>query len=290
MKQIQLQQGTPEWLEFRKNGVGASEIASIAGVEGAFKTRQEVLEEKLGAVKALTDYQKQIFNEGHEWEAVVRENMNASGYRYEPVVGVFASDERMFASLDGYDLDKGVVLEVKSVTTKERFKQYCENPPKHYLAQCQWQLMISQARYVNLAFVHDGEVYVACVGPDREMQDWLYSQATKFLKELDAINAGTLPAPVAQVASPQISRLAILKAQEKEMQIQVDMVAEQIKMLAAEILEEHKARKIEAPEVTIEWVEREGAVDYKKIPELAKINLAPYRKKGTKYIKVSLKR
>ena len=290
MKEIQLQQGSSEWLEYRKNGIGASEVASIAGIEGAFKTRQQILEEKLGAVAPVSAHLQKLFAEGHEWERVVRENMNAAGWKFEPAVCVADWNDRLFASLDGLDRERQIILEVKSVSTEDRFFQYAEKVPAHYYVQCQWQMLITGLKGVHLVFVYDGNVKTTIITPDANDQKYLQNAADTFLKELDAIKAGDLPSPIKALASPDMTRLAFLKAQEKEMQIQIDMVTEEIKYLAEKVLKENDARKVESESVTVEWVEREGSVDYKKIPELEKIDLNQYRKKGTKYIKVSVKK
>jgi putative phage-type endonuclease len=289
MNILKLEQGTPEWLEFRRNGIGSSDIANIMGVKGAFKSRQEVLFEKLGHTKELTDHQKRIFNEGHEWEAVVRNQLNQdAGYNFEPVVAVYGFNPRLFASLDGYDAEKKMILEVKSVMTKERFKDYCENIPDHYYAQVQWELFVTRMDKALLAFVHDGEVSVKVVDADEGYMRDLVDAANAFLNELEDIKTGTSPAPVQSLDSPEMERIAYLKAQEKEMQIQMDMVSEEIKQLSEKILIVHNAFKVVSDKVTLEWVEREGSVDYKKIPELQNIDLNQYRKKGTKYLRVTL--
>lgn len=289
MKTIKLEQGSQEWLDFRKNGIGSSDIANIAEAKGAFKSRQEVLFDKLGHTKEITEHQRRIFNEGHEWEKVVRDNLNeTAGYNLEPVVAVAEFNPRMFASLDGYDAEKKIILEVKSVMTKERFKEYCESIPEHYYAQVQWELFVTRLNKALLAFVHDGEIQVKVIEADQDTQIALEVLAIRFLKELSDIKDGTMPAPVQSLSSPDMERIAYLKMQEKEMQIQIDMVAEEIKQLSERVLNEHSAFKVVSDKVTLEWIEREGSVDYKKIPELQKIDLNQYRKKDTKYVRVTL--
>ena len=57
MNIVKLEQGSQQWLDFRRNGVGASDVASIAGIEGAFQKRKDVMAEKLGRERKLTEYQ-----------------------------------------------------------------------------------------------------------------------------------------------------------------------------------------------------------------------------------------
>lgn len=290
MKKIEIAQNTPEWLTFRDDKIGGSDIAAIIGAEGAFQNRQDVLFQKLGHKRALSEHQKKIFNEGHEWERVVRDALNQSGWNFVPEVVVADWEPRFMASLDGIDHKEKTILEIKSVMTTERFAKYCETTPQHYYAQVQWQLYCTGLERAMIAFVHDGNVFTKNIERDVEMQSFMENHAIKFLQELDAIKAGTMPAPILSVQTTDMERIAFLKRQEKEMQIQLDMVTEEIKSLAEKVLTEFNAIVVSSDGIQVEWVEREGSVDYKKIPELKDLDLKKFRRPGTKYIKVSLKR
>lgn len=286
-------QGTPEWLEFRRNRVGASDIAAIARIPGAFQKRADILNQKLGHTKELTDYQKRIFQEGHEWEAVVRDRMNESeNVNFIPAVSVSAENGRFFASLDGIDIDLKLILEVKSVTTRERFLEYKESTPAHYLAQCQWQLMVTGAKGVTLAFVHDGEVTTKYVLPDREFQAKLRTAALDFLTELDAIKAGSTPAPTQTVENEDISRIVTLKRLLAQKQAEADQIDAEIKALSDKVITESGANRIESDFVTIQVVERQGAIAYGKIPEIQKLSetyLNSFRGKPSRSIQIRMK-
>ena len=289
MKKVELEQGTQAWLDFRRNGVGASEIASIAGVPGAFQKRDQVMAEKLGQAKALTDFERRIFADGHEWEAVVRENLNAAGFNFKPAVVVARQHDRIFASLDGLDEERKIILEVKSVTTRAKFEQYSKEVPAHYMAQVQWQLFCSEYTTALIAFVHEGEVVTAEIKASPSMQVELYAAGVKFLHELDKVREGSMPSPIKALESQDMARLAYLKEQEREMKIQLEMVSEEVKQIAERILTEHGANKIESERVTIQYVERQGAIDYSKVAELRGVDLAPYRKRGSRFVQVNLK-
>jgi putative phage-type endonuclease len=289
MKTINLEQGSEAWLEFRQNGVGASEIASIAEITGAFSKRINVLTEKLGQKRALSSFEQNIFAQGHAWEIAVRDAINAEGFNFTPAVVVSTENERFFASLDGLDASKEIILEVKSVVNAPKFEQYKNEVPAHYMAQVQWQLMVTKYAKAILAFVHDGEVIRHEIKPDPIYQNILAQAAVKFLAELDAIKDGTLPSPIQSIRSPEIARLEKLKRTEMDMKIQMAMVTEEIKSLAEKILEDHKATKIEGDAITVTWQEREGATDYKRACEDAGLDVTGYKKKGTRFVVVKAK-
>ncbi len=52
MKIIDLEQGTPEWLEWRKNGIGSSDIATIMGAN-PYQTPYQLWEENLEMYQML---------------------------------------------------------------------------------------------------------------------------------------------------------------------------------------------------------------------------------------------
>ena len=289
MKTINLEQGSEAWLEFRQNGVGASEIASIAEITGAFSKRINTLTEKLGQKRMLSSFEQNIFAQGHAWEIAVRDAINAEGFNFIPAVVVSDENKRFFASLDGLDASKEIILEVKSVVNAPKFEQYKNEVPAHYMAQVQWQLMVTKYAKAILAFVHDGEVIRHEIKPDPIYQDILAQAAVKFLAELDAIKDGTLPSPIQSIRSPEIARLEKLKRTEMDMKIQMAMVTEEIKSLAEKILEDHKATKIEGDAITVTWQEREGATDYKRACEDAGLDVTGYKKKGTRFVVVKAK-
>ena len=289
MKTVNLEQGSQAWLEFRQNGIGASDIAAIAEIKGAFSKRIEVLTEKLGQKRMLSAFEQNIFAQGHAWEIAVRDAINAEGFNFAPAVVVSYENDRFFASLDGLDASKEVILEVKSVVNAPKFEKYKTEVPAHYMAQVQWQLHCTRYGRAILAFVHDGEVVRHEIRPDPIYQDILAGAGEKFLADLDAIKAGTMPSPVQAIRSPEITRLDKLKRMEMDMKIQMAMITEEIKALAEKLLDEHKASKIEGDSITVTWQEREGATDYKKACEDAGLDLTGYKKKGSRFVVVKTK-
>jgi len=293
MNIVKLEQGSQQWLEFRRNGVGASDIASIAGIEGAFQKRKDVMAEKLGRERKLTEYQEQIFRAGHEWEQVVRAAfLREQGFKWEQAVATHIHNDRFFASLDGLDLKRGTILEVKSVVNRAKFEQCKAQTPPHYLAQVQWQLYCTGLSRAFIAFVHEGEVYSKEIHAAPEAQAMLSDQAAEFLFELDMIRMNEAPAPIQAVGGHEIKRLAHLKRAQAEMRIQMDVIDEEIRAISERILAETKASRVESDEISIAWQERQGSISYTKIPEVQKLGesyLNSFRGKSIKSIIIKLK-
>jgi predicted phage-related endonuclease len=175
------------------------------------------------------------------------------------------------------------------VVNAPKFEQYKNEVPAHYMAQVQWQLMVTKYATAILAFVHDGEVVRHEIKPDPIYQDILAQAGVKFLADLEAIKLGTMPSPIQTIRSPEIARLEKLKRMEMDMKIQMAMITEETKALAEKLLDEHKATKIEGDSITVTWQEREGATDYKKACEDAGLDLIGYKKKGSRFVVVKTK-
>jgi predicted phage-related endonuclease len=145
-----LQQGTPEWDEFRMNHFGSSEAAAMLGLSSKV-TRNELLRMKrTGIAKEFSDWvQKNILDYGHEVEASARplvEHMLG-----EELYPVTCSDGKISASCDGLTMLEDIAFE---------HKQWNENLaaavadgilPEEYMPQCQQILMVTGA--VKVIFV-----------------------------------------------------------------------------------------------------------------------------------------
>lgn len=65
--------GSPEWLEYRSRGIGASEVAFAMGIEGAFKSAYQFWAEKSGLVQPPEPNERTLehFYWGHASEPMV---------------------------------------------------------------------------------------------------------------------------------------------------------------------------------------------------------------------------
>jgi putative phage-type endonuclease len=292
LKTVNLEQGTPKWIEFRKKGIGASDIPSIAGIEGAFKTKQAVLKEKVFGATEPSDFEKNLFRLGHEFEQAVRDNLASQGKVFEPIVCVSESNDRFFASLDGYCQETGEMIEVKYVSSFVKYDACVLKTPPHYYAQVQWQLFVTNRRGCNLIFVNpEGKTHTKVIEYDHVLIGILRQEADLFLAELDkTIQAPELIQTTALPMTKEVDRLVFLKQCLKEAEIAISMMEEEAKDISSRLLSSYNAVKLENDIVSIERIERKGSVDYSKIPELKGIDLNKYRKSGSVFVTTKLKK
>ena len=103
MKIINLVQGSPEWIAFRKDHFTASDAAVMLGYSKQNGTRDELLNlKKLGTEKEFSDWvQRHILDKGHEVEASARAIIESElGEELYPITAVHDENSLIAASLD----------------------------------------------------------------------------------------------------------------------------------------------------------------------------------------------
>lgn len=285
---VDLKQGTPEWLSFRRKGIGASEIPPILGVSGAYQTRDEVIREKLGLEKKVSPVLAKIFQEGHDIEERVRNQFNSMGYSFRPLVIQSVYNTDFFASLDGYDEGRKILLEVKSTSNMDIIKAVADGTaPEVYNYQIQWQLMVAQADQCILVVADKVELkdYVLPVYADPKLQKDIADQALGFQLEVnkarDDYNRFVMDSESFELEKVA-KEIANLKAV-------LDRLEKRRNELAEGLLKKFNTFSLESDTLKISYMERAGSVDYKAIPELVGVDLEKYRKPSTGYIKVTPK-
>lgn len=141
MANLALQQGSDEWLAFRKNKIGASDLPAIMGVS-PWTTPYQLWQMKTGRIpeKQMT----QAMQRGHDLEPEAR-RLAESHFKtpLEPLVRVHAN-EWAIASLDAVSIDGDLIVEIKCPSEKYHLETIeTKSVPKHYECQCQWQMYVT---------------------------------------------------------------------------------------------------------------------------------------------------
>ena len=138
-----------EWLDLRRTGIGASDIAAVLGVSPWSTPRQVWIQ------KTTPEAPEAMTNEDMEWGLrmeglILAEAEDRLGLDFVPQLLV-RSDERpwMMATVDG--ITDGAVLEVKKVDDWS-----WDEIPDHYMMQVQWQLAVTGYDKGWIAALHRG--------------------------------------------------------------------------------------------------------------------------------------
>ena len=130
-------QGTPEWLEFRRTMIMASDSPIIMGVS-PWKTPLQLYHEKVDGVVSLKSSSMQ---RGHDLEDEAREFFEKlTGHFIAPKV-IIDTDGWLGASLDGIN-DEGILVEIKCVNKKDHEMALDGKIPEKYYPQLQHQMYV----------------------------------------------------------------------------------------------------------------------------------------------------
>ena len=213
-KVVAIEQNTPEWMAWRNNGIGASEIAAVMGVS-KWETPISVWAKKVGFDKAEPE-ENENMEWGHRLENAITDKWldEFTSYQLEIRGPVFERTDMpwMRASLDNIVRapdGKFESLECKTSGRKDDWFDTDGNEivPEYYLWQAIWQMAVTGIRVVHFS--------VLILGRSRE---WLnrtveWDEKNIFLaisrgKEFwEMVESGTMPA--LDVANPELDGNAL---------------------------------------------------------------------------------
>jgi len=140
-----------EWLAWRKNGIGASDISVITR-SNPYKTRLQLWEIKCGFREE--DPINPAMQHGIDNEAIARGWMNEHfQLNLQPICIEDPDNPEFRASLDGFDFDTQTLVEIKcpiseGTLDKARLTQSIH---KYWFDQVQWQIMLCQPKRAIVA-------------------------------------------------------------------------------------------------------------------------------------------
>lgn len=194
--------GSPEWLAARHEGIGASDTPSILEAEGAYKTRLQVWAEKVNKeVQAIEDERfMEILTFGHKMEPVIRETLQErTGMKVVPEKRTLAHPEHPFirANLDGWIEMDGVMVpaELKNVSEFMGSK-WEDEPPLKFNIQLQHQMYVVGADRGVLAAVIGGNRFVYAV-IDRN-EKFISQMERELIRFWEMVTNNDRPEPVAE--------------------------------------------------------------------------------------------
>ncbi|EOV6315202.1 lambda exonuclease family protein [Campylobacter jejuni] len=182
-KIIDLEQGSVEWLNFRKGKITASIVASCIGEKGAFLSKEKAKELIQGVYEP---YVSEAMKKGREYEELIRAKMEfIIGKDITPIVIQSLENEMFIASLDGID-ENGIIYEFKYSTNNEEYEQVLKfkKPSPKYYAQVQFQLFVGGFEKCVFVVLNENDDLTYCVvKSDKEYQDFMLRKIDEFIKD-----------------------------------------------------------------------------------------------------------
>lgn len=193
MKLIALEQGTYEWLTFRRSHVCASDAPAIMGLS-PYKTKQQLMDEKL---RYYEQHCNPYMQRGKDLEPVALEKFQEeTNLIMFPMVGVHDSIDWMAASFDGVSICRKYIVEIKCPGKKDHALAMQGKVPEKYYPQVQHQICVSDVDFayyysfdgengVTIKVERDNEFIEKMVDMEREFWDTLQSVTLEKAKKAD---------------------------------------------------------------------------------------------------------
>lgn len=268
--EIELTQGSQEWLEFRRKYRMASETPAILGVS-PYQTQSDIRKAKRGA----STFVNNAMRKGVEQEPIARAKYEADFELMRPCVLVHGD---YGASLDGLNMDGTILLEVKTPYKGQESDRWQaavkgEATPYDY-AQIQHQLMVTGCKEAHL-YIWNAEEAVGLmvpVLPDEAYWERIKTAWDEFWPTLaqrddqewiEACRAYKLAAEVMRLAEEQLN-----KERERLISISGDFAT--------------------GHGVEVRKIKKQGSVDWKAVQAKYQLDVEQFRKTESEYFKVTL--
>lgn len=274
MKKLQIEQGSVEWHEFRKNHIGSSDAPIIMNVS-PWKTPYQLWREKLDLDPP------QIINSamqrGNELEPIARMLIEESfGQEFEPTVRISRTTEWMSASLDAISKDEKIVVEIKCPGKEDHFAAVGNLIPKKYFPQLQHQLAVCELDFMYYFSFDGANGKLLKVYRDDEYINQMIQKESNFWECYQTLS----PPPFSDKDFIERDDLPWLTASK-------DWLKTKAQLKELEELEEKQRKDLinlagnnncKGNGITLTKVIRKGMIDYEKVPVLKGYDLEPYRK------------
>lgn len=268
-------QGSTEWLEFRKERIGASDSPIIMG-HSPWSTPRELWERKVGlrAEKEETEDMRR----GKRLEAEARQEfIRIKNIQVEPDVVLHPQMEWMMASLDGINHKLKVIVEIKCT---RNFKDHEDVKkgivPKKYYAQIQHQIECCGYEGAYYQSYNNGESEIIEVSKDQKFIDEMLEEDYKFWKSVKDFDPPEHDfRDFKQMTSIDweiyASRWLSTKSQIKKLEQEEEDLRKHLIQISG-------GENAVGSGIKLSKVIRKGIIDYKGVPELIGIDLEKYRK------------
>lgn len=276
---MMIEQRTPEWYEFRKNRIGASD-APVIMRKSPWKTPYQLWQEKLSLVEEKPG--NVATERGNEMEPIAKRALEDKlGMPLQPLIKLHNQRSWMMASLDAVSFDESIVAEIKCPGNADHSIALSGQVPEKYFPQLQHQLEVCGLDWMYyFSYAEDAEILIK-VHRDEEYIKQLLIEEEKFLDCMLNFEAPELTAEdyVWQDGAHWAKLVARLQ--------EIKLIKAEEEGIKQELIALTNGKNSRGAGIQLTKCMRKGAVDYKSIPELIGVDLEGYRKKPTEYWRFS---
>jgi putative phage-type endonuclease len=276
--ELDAEQGSSEWLEWRRARIGASDAPVIMDV-CPYKTAYQLWQEKMGLYTPKVTPQMQ-YGTNNEGNARVR-FIEMTGIIVFPGLREHRLIPYMSASLDGISSDGEQILEIKCNGAKNHSIAKDGEVPKNHYPQLQHQMEVCELGTAYYFSYHEDEGVILKVERNQRYIDEMLIKQKEFWECVQQFNPPELTSrdymlrqdPVwCERARNYLQSVKTLKRFEA-------MVQEE----KQDLILLSQGKNICGGGIKLSKRMRKGAVDYSRMKELENIDLNKYRRPTTEY-------
>ncbi len=270
-----MKQNTQEWLDFRRNKIGASDASAIMGLN-PWKTRYQLFEEK---VYGKSQEQTGAMRRGTYYEEEAREAFEKEmGISVKPKVIISPDRDWQMASLDGLSFDGTVFTEIKVPNREAHDLAKSGIIADYYNIQMQHQYATSPKLEKGFYFSYLPDLkegIVVEVKKDELLIEEMLEEEEKFY----ALMMSKTPPPLSE-------RDYVLKDDSSwsdkanewlELSRYIDSLTEKKDDLRDQLIALANGHSSKGSGIRVTRTINKGFVNYKNIPELFGVDLESYR-------------
>lgn len=280
MKIIELEQGSQEWLSWRKTVITATDCAAIFG-SSPWSTPYQVWQRKLGLVEEQKS--NDAMERGKRLEPIIRARFIKNfGINMTPVVVESSEYEFLGASLDGLSDCRKYLLEVKTGGQKLHKMAQEGIVPVYYMNQMQQQFLVTGADkcFYIVGSEDETQDIIIEIYPDPEFSKTYLPVARAFWRCVAFNEPPALQDSDYQNMNDNIELIEDLKIYE-DLDSAIKDLEEKKQFRRKKIIEKCGDQSCICKGIKIMKTTMRGRVDYDEIPEIRGVDLDKYRKSST---------
>jgi putative phage-type endonuclease len=268
-----MEQNTQEWLDFRRNKIGASDASCIMGIN-PWKTSYQLWEEK---VFGKEQEQNGAMKRGSMMEDAARIDFEKqTGISVMPKVVVSPDRPWQMASLDGVSFDGSTFVEIKCPNKETHDMALAGVVPDHYYTQMQHQMSVLKANE-GLYFSFDGRKgKVVTVKRDEKYIDEMLGEEEKFYECMISQTAPALSGR--DYRAREDAEWNDTAKEWLELSNYIKSLEEGEKELRGKLIAMSQNQSSKGAGVRLTRSMSKGLIDYKNAATLLGIDFEPFRK------------
>ena len=279
MSNIPQEQGSPSWIAFRKNIIGASDVSAILGIN-PWTSRYDLWQQKMGLVDVI---ENEAMRRGKSYEAIARtEFNNLIGKKTNPKVVQHPSYEWLVSSLDGISDDGDLIVEIKVPGAQTHSKAQEGIIEPHYNAQMQCQMACTGLKHCHFWSYNGTAGALVVVNRDDSFIADMLTKCEEFYRvNMLGFECPELDLERDYFNASNDSEWTRLEALYQDACVMIEDLTKKKDSIRNEMIEKAGGWNVKGVSTRLTKVVSRGRIDYSKIEALKEINLEPYRSPST---------